>query len=75
MEHEEMLVLAYVGPDSEVLFLQTLLSGAGIACSVDRPTRGYYMTREARLFVAKSDQEAAAPLIREFRDSGTKSNI
>ena len=59
-EEQRPPVLVYRGPESEVLFLQTLLNSAGIICSVDQPVRGRYMTRDARLFVAASDADAAA---------------
>jgi hypothetical protein len=75
MEKESVPVLAYVGKQSEVLFLQTLLEGSGITCSIDQPIHGLrsFATRESRLFVAKSDAEAAAPLIADFREHGAKS--
>jgi len=66
-------VLAYVGRDSEVLFLSTMLDSSGIECSIDLPTRGEHGIREARLFVAPADVIAAAPLIAEFREHGMKS--
>ena len=75
MQEESVPVLAYVGMQSEVLFLQTLLEGAGITCSTDQPIHGSrsFATRESRLFVAQSDVEAAAPLIADFREHAAKS--
>jgi len=68
-------VLAYVGPDAEVLFLRTLPDESGLACSVDMPTRGDHGVREARLVVAQSDVDATAPLIKDFRQNGVKSSF
>ena len=75
MPEESLPVLAYVGMQSEVLFLQTLLEGSGIDCSIDQPIHGSrgLATRESRLFVAQSDVKAAAPLIADFREHGAKS--
>ena len=73
MQEESLPVLAYVGMQSEVLFLQTLLEGSGITSSIDQPIPGRYANREARLFVARSDVEVAAPLIADFREHGAKS--
>ena len=73
MEERLKPVLAYAGPESEVLFLQTLLLGSGIESSIDRPVRGRSGVRDARLFVAQADVEAAAPLVQDFRQRGTKS--
>jgi hypothetical protein len=75
MEDQAVPVLAYVGPDAEVLFLQTLLDESGIKCSVDMPTRGRSGVREARLFVAQADVDAAAPLVADFRQNGVKSSF
>jgi hypothetical protein len=75
VETKNVPVLAYVGPDAEVLFLQTLLDESGIKCSVDMPTRGEHGVREARLFVAQADVDAAAPLINDFRQNGVKSSF
>ena len=74
MEDKAMPVLAYVGPDAEVIFLQTLLDESGITCSVDMPIRGENGVREARLFVAQADVDAAVPLIADFRQNGVKSS-
>lgn len=73
MQNHDVPVLAYVGPESEVLFLRTMLEGSGITCSTDVPVRGRSGVREARLFVAQADVEAAAPFIADFRDQGIKS--
>jgi len=77
MEDNALKVLAYVGPDSEVLFLQTLLTDSDIECSVDIPFRhaAIFGVREARLFVAPADVDAAAPLIADFRQNGVKSSF
>lgn len=75
MDDKTLPVLAYVGPDAEVLFLQTLLGQSGITCSADMPTRGEHGVREARLFVAQADVDAAAPLIADFRQHGVKSSF
>ena len=65
--------LAYVGHQAEVAFLKSLLEGAGIACSVDLPVWGENGVRNARLFVAHTDVEAAAELVVDFRQHGTHS--
>ena len=75
MEDNALPVLAYAGPDAEVLFLQTLLDEADIDCSVDMPIRGENGVREARLYVAPADVEAAKPLIADFRQNGVKSSF
>ena len=75
METREIPVLAYVGPDAEVLFLQTLLDESGITCSVDMPIRGENGVRQARLFVVQADVDAAVPLIADFRQNGAKSRF
>jgi hypothetical protein len=75
VETKTVPVLAYVGPDAEVLFLRTLLEESGITCSADMPTRGEHGVREARLFVAQADVDAAAPLIKDFRQNGVKSSF
>jgi len=75
VETKSVPVLAYVGPDAEVMFLRTLLDESGIMCSVDMPTRGEHGVREARLFVAQADVEAAAPVINDFRQNGVKSSF
>ena len=75
MEDKSLPVLAYEGPDAEVLFLQTLLDEAGIAYSTDMPTRGEHGIRPARLYVAPADVEAAAPVIKDFRANGVKSSF
>jgi hypothetical protein len=67
--------LAYVGRHVEVVFLKSLLEGAGIACSVDLPVWGENGVRDARLFVAHTDREAAAQLVADFRQHGTHSRI
>ena len=72
MADDTLAVLAYEGPDAEVLFLKTLLDGSDIVCSVDMPTRATYYMGKARLFVAQADAEAAAPLIADFRQNGVK---
>lgn len=74
MEDNNLPVLAYVGPDAEVLFLRTILDSSGIACSIDLPTRGRHGVREARLFVAQADVDAAAPIVADFREHGMKSS-
>ena len=66
-------VLAYSGPPVEVMFLKSLLESAGVDCSVDLPIWGENGVREARLFVAPTDVETAAPLVADFRENGTKS--
>jgi len=75
VETNTVPVLAYVGPDAEVLFLRTLLEESGIACTADMPMRGEHGVREARLFVAPADVETAAPLIKDFRENGVKSRF
>ena len=75
MEDKDLPVLAYVGPDAEVLFLRTMLDSSGIACSIDLPTRGRHGVREARLFVARADVDAAASLVADFRQHGMKSSF
>ncbi len=75
MEDKGRPVLAHVGPDAEVLVLRSLLDGSGIACSIDMPTRGRSGVREARLFVAQADVDAAAPLVADFRQQGMKSSF
>jgi len=75
LETKTVPVLAYVGPDAEVMFLRTWLEESGITCSVDMPTRGEHGVREARLFVAQADVDAAAPLINDFRQNGVKSRF
>lgn len=75
MADKAIPVLAYVGPDAEVLFLQTLLDESGIRCSVDMPTRGRSGVREARLFVAEADVAAATPIVADFRQNGLKSTF
>jgi len=77
MEDNALPVLAYAGPDAEVLFLQTLLEQADIDCSVDMPIPGTrsLARREARLFVAQADVDAAAPIIADFRQNGVKSSF
>jgi hypothetical protein len=78
MEDRTLPALAYAGPAAEVMFLQTLLEQAGIDCSVDMPIaglRGFAPRRDARLFVAPADVEAAAPLIADFRQNGVKSSF
>ena len=75
MDDKTLPVLAYVGPDAEVLFLQTLLDESGIACSIDMPLRGEHGIRAARLFVAPADVDAAAPVVRDFRENGVKSSF
>ena len=67
--------LAYVGHQAEVAFLKSFLEGAGIPCSVDLPVWGENGVRNARLFVAASDSEAAAELVADFRQHGTPSTI
>lgn len=74
MEDKAIPVLAYVGPDAEVMFLQTLLDESGITCSVDMPIRGENGVRKARLFVAQADVDAAVPVIADFRQNGVKSS-
>ena len=66
-------VLAYLGPESEVVFLQTLLESSGINSSIDRPNRGQNGVRPARLFIAQNDLEEARPLLQDFKENGTKS--
>lgn len=75
MEDNAIPVLAYVGPDAEVLFLQTLLDEAGIKCSIDMPTRGRSGVREARLFIVQGDVDAATPIVADFRQNGVKSSF
>ena len=67
--------LAFVGHQVEVAFLKSLLEGAGIACSVDLPVWGENGIRDARLFVAHTDLEAAAELVADFRQHGTHSSV
>ena len=67
--------LAYIGHQVEVAFLKSLLEGAGIACSVDLPVWGEHGIRDARLFVASTDSEAAAQLVADFRQHGTHSKL
>jgi hypothetical protein len=67
--------LAFVGHQVEVAFLKSLLEGAGIACSVDFPVWGETGVRDARLFVAHTDREAAGELVADFRRNGTYSKI
>jgi len=74
MESQTLPVLAYVGPDAEVLFLQSLLQDAGVVASIDMPIRGENGVRHARLFVEESDVEAAAPVVLDFRLHGMKSS-
>ena len=73
MADETRPLLAYLGPDSEVVFLSSMLESSGIECSIDLPTRGEHGIRQARLFVSQADAEAAAPIIAEFREHGVKS--
>jgi len=67
--------LAFVGHHGEVAFLKSLLEGAGIACAVDLPVWGENGVRDARLFVARADLEAAGELVADFRQHGTHSPI
>jgi hypothetical protein len=75
MADEVQPVLAYVGHQGEVVFLKSLLEGAGIACSVDMPVWGETGVRDARVFVAQTDAEAAAQVVKDFREHGNKSSI
>ncbi len=75
MEGKSQPVLAYAGPEAEVAFLGSLLTGSGIECSIDLPSYSPNLVRESRLFVAQTDMEAAAPLIEDFRKSGAKSSL
>jgi len=75
MDDKATPLLVYTGPDAEVLFLQSMLDSSGIDCSIDMPTRGRQGIREARLFVAQADVDAAAPLIADFREHGAKSSF
>ena len=67
--------LAFVGRQAEVVFLKSLLESAGIDCSVDLPVWGESGVRDARLFVAAADLDAAAELVEDFRQHGTSSKI
>ena len=67
--------LAFVGHQVEVAFLKSRLEGAGIACSADLPVWGENGVRDARLFVAHTDKEAATELVADFRQHGTRSRI
>ena len=67
--------LAYVGHQVEVAFLKSLLEGAGIGCSVDLPVWGENGVRDARLFVAHTDMEAATELVADFHQHGTHSKV
>ena len=77
IEKEESLPpsLAYVGHHAEVAFLKSLLESAEIVCSVDLPVWGENGVRDARLFVAHADVEAAAQVIADFREHGTRSKV
>jgi hypothetical protein len=59
-------VLAFEGSDGDVAFLRSLLDASGITCAIDSPVRGRNGVRDARLYVAREDVEAAAPLIADF---------
>ena len=65
--------LVYVGHQGEVVFLKSLLEGAGIACSIDMPVWGENGIRDARVFVASADADEAARVVADFRQHGSKS--
>ena len=67
--------LVYSGHQGEVVFLKSLLEGAGIACSIDMPTWGENGIRDARVFVAHADVDAAAEVVADFRQHGRKSSV
>jgi len=66
--------LVYIGHQGEVVFLKSLLEGAGIDCSIDIPVWGENGIRDARVFVAHADADAAASVVADFRQHGSRSS-
>jgi hypothetical protein len=70
MSEDDVPVLVFEGPYAEVLFVQTLIEGAGITTSVSDQMRGGSVGFYPKLFVRRADAEHARELVEDFRKNG-----